>query len=722
MRALLPVAVLALATTVQAAEPPRIGLVLGGGGARGAAHIGVLEVLERLRVPVHCVAGTSMGALVAGAWAAGVSPERMRGELTVVDWNDLFLDSTEYRELSLRNKHIVQRFLPGTELGITAKGLSAPPGLVAGQKLKLFFNHLVRTDLGEPDLAKLALPVSIVATDIGNGERVVYRSGPLTEAMRASMSVPGLLAPAEVDGRKLVDGGLVDNLPVAEVRELCKPDVVIAVNVGSPLLKPEDVGSVLSVTAQMVAILTEQNVARSIASLGPRDVYLRPDLDGITAGEFERHAEAADRGRTAAEAALQRLSELSLPPPAYAEWRRRFEQSARLPPVIDAIEVAALKRVDADALRGQLRQKTGELLDTTRLARDLVRIYGDGDFESVDYSLVQRDGRNVLRIRPVEKSWGPDYLRLGLALTTTLSQGASYSLRGAWHKTWVNRWGGELLGVAELGNSNGLGAEFFQPLGLRSPWFADAGVLYRRERLDLFADNDRISEYRIERAEANLALGINVSYLGQLRLGGHLTRWQPSLTTGLPLLATEPVRQYGALLSLEMDRLNRRYFPTEGWSLSASLTDNRGDADYVRAAFDLRAVWPLSPWIIGTRVAWTGSPRGTLPVYDGASLGGFLNLSAYSANQVAGDSMRYAHLRAERVIGAMPLGLRGDLRVGSAIETARVGGSFVPTSRSGTLHALTFYMGGDTPIGPVYLGVSHSFDGVRNAYLFIGAP
>ncbi len=410
-----------------AAESPRIGLVLGGGGARGAAHIGVLEVLERLRVPVHCVAGTSMGALVAGAWAAGISPEGMPGALTVADWDDLFFDSADYRELSLRNKHLLQRFLPGTELGITPRGLTAPPGLVAGQKLKLFFNQLVRTELGEPDLAQLLLPVSIIATDIASGDRVVFRAGPLTTAMRASMSVPGLLAPAEVNGRKLVDGGLVDNLPVAEVRELCQPDVVIAVNVGSPLLKAEDVGSLLSVTAQMVNILTEQNVARSIAMLGPRDVYLRPELGTLTAGDFQRHAEAADLGRAAAEAEAitTQLSALSLPPAEYERWRQRFQQPPRIPPIIDEVQIAGVHRVQAAALRQHLHQKTGESLDSIRLSQDLVQLFGDGDFESVDYSLVRVGDRNVLRVTPIEKAWGPDYLRLGLALTTTLSEGAT---------------------------------------------------------------------------------------------------------------------------------------------------------------------------------------------------------------------------------------------------------------------------------------------------------
>jgi NTE family protein len=704
-------------------RPPRIGLVLGGGGARGAAHIGVLEVLERLRIPVHCVAGTSMGALVAGAWAAGVSPERMRGELTVVDWGDLFYDSSGYGELSLRNKHIEQRFLPASELGLTAKGLTAPPGVVAGQKVKLFLNQLVRADLGEPDLAQLALPTALVATDIGSGQRVVFRSGPLTQAMRASMSVPGLLAPAEWQGRKLVDGGLVDNLPVAEVRDLCQPDVVIAVNVGSPLLKAEDVGSLLTVTAQMVNILTEQNVQRSIAQLGPHDVYLRPDLDGITASDFERYADAAERGRLAAEGAQSRLLALSLPPAAYAAWRQRFETTPRSPPRVDAIEIAGLQRVQPEIVQRHLRQRAGELLDSTRLGQDLVRVYGEGDFEGVDYSLVQDGRRNILRITPVEKAWGPDFLRLGLALSSTLSQGASYSLRAAWHRTWINAWGGELLMVGELGNTNGASAEWLQPIGIGARWFGDSAVQYRRQRMDIFAGDDRISEYVIEQSSVRLSGGFNLGDAGQLQLGWHTTRWQPSLSTGLPVLEGSRAVHHGVLARLELDRLNRRFFPTGGWSLRAAVVDNNGDGgDYTRASIELRNTWAASGLVFGSRLAYVGSPRGRLPVYDGASVGGFLNLSAYSTNQVAGDSMRYAHLRAERVIGTLPLGLRGDLRVGTGFEVARVGAPFVPTRHTGWLKSMVLYVGGDTPIGPVYIGAAHSFSGVVNAYLFIGSP
>ena len=336
----------------QAPTRPRIGLVLGGGGARGAAHVGVLEVLEQLRVPVDCVAGTSMGALVAGAWAAGVAPALMRELMAGADWADMFIDNPEYTELDLRSRRLAQRFLPGTETGVGLQGTRAPAGVVSGQKIQLFINRLVGADRGERRIEALPVPLSIVATDIGSGARVVFRSGTLTQAMRASMAVPGLLAPVAIDGRLLVDGGLVDNLPVAEVRQRCGAEVVIAVNVGSPLLAPGEIGGLVTITAQMVALLTEQNVTRSLALLGPRDLLLQPDLEGIGAASFPAHAEAAGRGRAAALEMAPALTALALDESAYATHRRGWHGPQAEPPRIDAVEVAGLSRVNPAVLRG----------------------------------------------------------------------------------------------------------------------------------------------------------------------------------------------------------------------------------------------------------------------------------------------------------------------------------------------------------------------------------
>jgi NTE family protein len=321
-RHLLLLVLFAIGAIANAAETPRprVGLVLGGGGARGAAHIGVLEVLEKMRVPVDCVAGTSMGGLVAGAYAGGLTPEIMRDELAKADWDDLFQDDPTFSQQSFRKKARDRKFLPASETGVSADGMRYQSGIVTGQKIKLFFNQLIYDYLGEREIGSLPLPLSIIATDIVNGERVVFREGSLSRAMRASMSVPGLMSPVEINGEKLVDGGLVDNVPIGEARSRCQADIVIAVNVGSPLLKADEIGSLLSVSAQMVNILTEQNVSRSLATLKPTDIYIKPDLEGITAGDFKRTSETADRGAKAAEALADRLRPLAVSEAAYAAW------------------------------------------------------------------------------------------------------------------------------------------------------------------------------------------------------------------------------------------------------------------------------------------------------------------------------------------------------------------------------------------------------------------
>jgi len=700
---------------------PIVGLVLGGGGARGAAHIGVLEVLERLQVPIDCVAGTSMGALVAGAWAAGLDPATMRRELARADWADMFLDNPDYGELNLRNKRLSQRFLAGSESGVTDKGLVTPPGVVSGQKIKLFFNQLVRADVGERDLSELPLPVSIIATDIGTGERVVFRDGSLTLAMRASMSVPGLMAPLDYNGRKLVDGGLVDNVPIREVRERCRADVVIAVNVGSPLLKAADVGTLLTVSTQMVAILTEQNVSQSLATLGPNDVYIKPDLDGITAADFERNAEAADRGRAAAEKVSAALARLSIGASEFAAWRKRFEGPRPDAQRIDAIEIAGLKRVNPETISRYLQQRTGEALDTDTLNRDLLRAYGDGAYEGVDYTLLTQRGRHILHITPVEKRWGPDYLRLAINLDSNLSQGSTYGLRVGYQKTWLNSLGGDLLFSGEIGSNTGAGVEWYQPLDGAQRFFVEADASYRRERRDIFQNDNRIAEYRVGTGTLDLLAGVNIGLLGQAKLGWRDSHIGASIDTGAVALPAESVHVAGWLASLDLDQLNRLYFPTHGWATRASWFES-SKAGYAKLSAEARAAWSLGPWVAAARAAYTASPRGVLPAHDAGSLGGFLNLSGFATGQLLGDDLRYGHLRAERIVGSLPLGLRGDMRLGLALEVGKVGIPYTELRRSGWLNSATVYLGGETPFGPVYLGVGHSSSGPTNAYLFLGTP
>lgn len=724
--ALLLPGLVSLAAAQTAPPNPRIGLVLGGGGARGAAHIGVLEELERLRVPVHCVAGTSMGALVAGAWVAGRSPAEMREAMSRADWNEMFLDGAGDADLDLRARRLRQRFLPGSETGLVDGGAVTPPALVQGQRIKFFLNALVRAETGEPLMQQLPLPLSVIATDIGTGERVVMRDGPLTEAMRASMAVPGLLAPFNWRGRKLVDGGLVDNLPVRELRERCRADVVIAVNVGSPPLPAEQVSGLLSITAQMVALLTEQNVGASLALLTPRDLLIRPELGDITAADFARHTEAAERGRAAMRQHEPALAALALDERAYAAWRRGASVAERDVPRVDAIEVAGLKRVAPELLLRHVRQRTGAPLAVDDLVVDLERAYGDGHYERLDYTVRREEtptgGRTVLRLLPVEKAWGPDYLRLGLQLQSTLNQGSRYQLRAALQRTWLNPLGGELLLAGELGDATGVMAEFLQPLDPAQRWFADVVAEYRRERSDYFLVEQRIAEYRSARSRLELGLGLNLVRLGQLRVAGWLGESTRTLETGIDLFAQRPEPGLrGWVLGVELDRLDRLYFPRHGWALQAQWrADER--SGWRRVSVEGRAAATAGQWVLAGRTSWTASTEGVLPLSEAARLGGFLNLTGFAAGQLIGDDVAYGHVRAERIIGRLPLGLRGDMRLGLALEAGRVGLPYTRQKQEGTLRGGAVYLGGETPLGSVYVGLGRASGGAVNAYLFIGTP
>jgi NTE family protein len=703
------------------AARPRIGLVLGGGGARGAAHIGVLEVLQKLRVPIDCVAGTSMGALVAGAWAAGMAPEKMREALAAADWSDMFIDNPEYAEMSYRNKLISRNYLPGSESGVSANGVAYQGGVVAGQKIKLFFNQLVRANQGERNIEDLPLPLSIVATDIGTGERVVFRDGALTTAMRASMSVPGLLAPVDHQGRKLVDGGLVDNLPIGEVRERCRADVVIAVNVGSPLLKAEEVGSLLTVSAQMVGILTEQNVSRSLATLRPGDIYIQPVLDGITAADFARHAEAAASGRAATEAAAPKLARLAASETAYAAWWQGIEVSRRTSPRIDDIEIVGLNRVSPEAIERHLSVQPGETIRPTVIRRDLLRMYGDGYYESVDYTVLSQRDRNVLRIMPVEKRWGPDYARFSINLQADNSQGSTFGLRAAYHQTWLNHLGGELIYHGEIGTANRLGINYYQPLDARQRFFFEGTAGAGQTRLNIYEDDKRIAQYRDSETGVGAHLGVNVGLLGPLRLGWVHRHRYFDLDIGDPSLPRADKRFSGWKASLDFDQFDRMYFPTRGWAAQLSWFESPGQ-NYARAEADLRGAYAFGGTVVNARLRYTGSPRGDLPVYDAGTLGGFLNLTAFASNQIIGDDIRYVGLRGEQIIGRLPLGLRGDMRVGIALEAAKVGSPYTESQRRGVLDSTALYVGGETPFGPAYIGLGYSTSGASNLFLFVGTP
>lgn len=721
-------AIAAPALAQSATKPrPKVGLVLGGGGARGGAHLGVLEVLEELRVPFDCIAGTSIGALVGGAYAAGISPAEIRQTIRKTDWGGMFDDSAGRDYVNLRRKQLDDRFYSGLEFGVTEGGLRYREGAVAGEKIKLFFNQLVHAELGERPIEDLPLPLTLIATDIGTGERVAMRSGSLTTAMRASMSVPGAIAPVVRDGRKLVDGGLVDNIPIEEARERCGADVVIAVNVGSPLMKPEEVNGFLSVVEQMMNLLTEQNVTKSLSLLKPTDIYITPSLSDITALDFNRQLDAAAQGYQAADAARAQLSRLAVSPEEYKLWR----SAVRLPagptlPVIDEIRITGTRYINADEIRDRISQKTGEPITAATLERDLVLIFSQGDLQHIDYSVVRERDKTILRITPIEKSWGPDYIRFGLNLSTDFRGESAYNVRALYRRTWLNIYGGEWLAALQLGTEQAIATEFYQPVEFRQIGFVRPYASLFTRNAGIYDDSRRLAEYRLEQARVGFDFGAKLGAYGQVKAGWVERREEAKLETGPAFAPDNTARLGGVTANLALDTYDSAFFPTRGYQLEVDYFDalhvSSELAKYGRLEGKAAAAFSVRDFTFLAALEGGQATKGELPLVDAFSLGGPRRLSSYATGQILGDEYTLGRLELQyRLTKPMPF-LGFTLFAGLTAEAGRMNKLQTEPTLIGWQNSFGAYLAANTPFGPFYFGYADGKNGKGRLYLFIGTP
>ena len=457
----------------------------------------MLKVLEELRVPIHCVTGTSMGAIVGGTFASGRAPAEMEKLVLAADWEAIFRDRPPRKEIALRRKIDDYKTLFAPEFGVTEDGLALPKGVIAGVSIESFFRTLATPSFGITDFNKLPIPFRAMATDIETGESVVLDRGSIAQAMRASMSVPGAIAPVEIDGRLLVDGGIANNLPIDEARKLCA-DVVIAVNISTPPLKRSEITSALTVVGQLVNFLGKQTVDDQLKRMGTQDVLIAPDLGDISAGKFDRSAEAIAIGERATRAMADSLRRYSLPPEQYAALRATQVAEDRGLGTVDEIRVEGLQRTNPEVLRALVESRPGEPLSEEKLGADLRRIYGRRDFESISYRLSGGDpGPRALVIEPREKSWGPDYLRFGLGLASDFQGDSQFNLLFQYRRTWLNRLGGEWLTEVQIGQDTHLFSEFYQPLNEAGRWFVSPYFNVGQRSRGVFAGDDKLADYRV---------------------------------------------------------------------------------------------------------------------------------------------------------------------------------------------------------------------------------
>jgi len=708
--------------------PPRVGLVLSGGGARGLAHVGVLRVLEELRVPVDAIAGTSMGAVVGGLYASGMSVDEVEALVSTLDWREAFQDKPPRQDLDYRRKQEERRFLVRLPVGFGGDGFRLPRGLVQGQKLTQILRRETLPVIDIHDFDRLPIPFRAVATDIETGEMVVLASGDLTEAMRASMSAPGVFAPAELGGRLLVDGGLVNNLPVDVARSL-GVDVVIAVDAGFEPRPREELDSALAMSNQMITLMISRETARQRALLGEHDVLLVPELGALSSLDFHRLPQFLRRGEEVARGQAERLGRLGVDDARWREFLARRRLRFRPPPVIDFVRTDPASTDHAAWIDAALGPLVGEPLEPKAAARGVTRLYGEGTFETVDYRVVHEEGLTGLEVSATRKSWGPNFVRFGLELQDDLEGGNSFNAGVRLLLTEVNRLGGEWQTDLQVGVEPGVFSEFYQPLAPASPWFLAPRVRFDRRSFDLISGGERLAQYRISTGEIGLDAGRELGNWGELRVGLARASGKSELRVGDPLGGVPRRTDFerGEMQArFGLDRLDSVYFPRYGelfaleWrggreGLGADQDSDRLTADWLIARSRGKSSYVL--WVTGGTTL--SGPQDT--VQDFYTLGGLFNLSGLVADSLAGPHFAIGRAIYYRRIGR---GGQGFLNVptyaGVSLELGNVWDDrgdvgFASARLNGAL-----FVGLDTPLGPVYLAAGLDEDGGSSLYLLLG--
>ena len=704
---------------------PTTALVLSGGGARGAAHVGVLQVLEELRVPVDFVVGTSMGSLVGALYASGYSPRAIERSLLALDWRAVFSDRPPRKSIPFRRKQDSGLPFFDFEMGI-ANGLQLQSALVTGQNLGFVLQAMTLHTASLERFDDLRVPYRAVATDLQTGELVVLDGGNLGKAIQASMAVPAVLAPVEIDGRMLVDGGMVRNLPVDVARAL-GAERIVAVDISSHLEDLSNV-SISTIAGQSLAIYGEENVRRQKELLEERDLLIEPVLEGVTAGGFEtdRLRLAIQQGRAAATLARERLEELAVPADefeAYVDRQRADLGALSAERTIDHIQFEGNERVHDRQILARLRTRAGSELDLAELQQDLARIYEIGEFQRVAFRLDQDATGTTLVIDVEEKYWGPYYLLFGLALQSNFEGRGEFSALGQLTRTQLNSRGAEWKTRISVGSADELFSEVYQPLDSKGFFFLAPSIQVFGTEVSSPSAAGELERVRVTFAAAALDFGIQFRNVGELRFGAVRASGDVDILTESDV---EPFsfKIAGWRSSFTVDRLDNPDFPRHGSLLDARLFLSRealgADSDYDR--FDLFALTAtsfgknsLAAWIDGRTNLDT-----EIPFFERFQLGGFGNVSGLEPGAIQGNLGAIGVLSYYRRIALLPPAVGDGVYLGGTIEAGGAWDTRQDVSTSDLVWAASVLVGADTRFGPLYLGYGQTETGQDSFYLFLG--
>jgi NTE family protein len=703
---------------------PRIGLVLAGGGAKGGAHVGVLKVLEELHVPIDCIAGTSMGALVGGGYASGIPAAELETFVTTIDWGKV-VGSQGRRDLEpIEQKRAGATYSNEFEFGVTTDGLTLPGGLVNTSNIEDLLRTYVANARMLDQFDKLPIPFRAVATDMVTGRMVVLKDGDLATAMRASMAIPGAFAPVIMDKLILNDGGLVRNIPIDVARELCA-DRVIVVNLVEPDVDPKRLRSATQLLSRTMDVMIEANETLQLQTIRPGDVRIDVAMGDITTADFERVPDTIPLGEAAARAKAAELAAYAVPEAQYAAWRQRVTQSQRIQAQLGDVRFEGLKRVNPEFLASRKGLKKGDLADAGKISAEAQRMAVLQDFDSVGYRLDGDPGSPTLTWLPREKNWGPNYLKADLGLYTTSEGDLTFTLYGRHARTWVNTMGGQWRNELQFGGDNLLATSFYQPLDISQRFFVEPRLSYSAEYENLFFEDERVARYEFRDAMAQVDFGINAGRYAQARVGYAYDRRKVRVDVGSPLLSESDPTDAGVTLSAQYDSRDTAFAPTKGMTAALEyINSDEGlgsDRNWQRAELGFGVAVPFRRNIWWITAAGGTGLGGDLPADRTFTLGGPNSFPGFELNEMrVGGYWNIGTSYLWNVKDVLPL-KNLALYAGVRVVGGAVYDRFDQEDTVG-IYGGSFFLTGRTMVGPLTIGIGATSTDSWSVWLGIGRP
>ncbi|MEE4216548.1 MAG: patatin-like phospholipase family protein [Xanthomonadales bacterium] len=705
---------------------PRIGLVLGGGGAKGAAHIGVIRVLDELQIPVDCIAGTSMGALVGGTYAAGMPAAELEKETRAINWSETVGSQGARDRMPINQKLQGTGYTNSLEFGLNKGGIVLPGGLVKTQEIEETIRNLVNDARFKKDFDDLPIPFRAVATDMVSGEMVVLGSGDLSVAMRASMAVPGAFSPVLMGDQVLSDGGMVRNLPVDIARELCA-DVVIAVWLSTPQPKAENLHTAVSLIGRSMSVMIEANEKAQIATLTEDDIGISVPMGDIGTGDFQRVPDAIVLGRAAAEKMRSELSRYSVSEEEYLAWRSTVSTQDAHTIRIAEVKVEGLKRVNPEYVQINLEKlQAGKEISPAQISGDIDHLYSLGDFERVTYELSGPPGQRTVTLSPAEKSWGPNFLRFDLGLYADLSGELDAILRADHSRTWVNSLGASWNNALQLGRQSLLTTRFYQPLDVEQRFFIRPAINYESNLESVYQDGERIAQYYLKNFHGEVALGANVGSRAQFTAGLRSGWIESERDTGSVVLPDEEKSDETVLfVSATYDTRDNIGLPTRGslifleYAHSDSWLGGQESYDMLEGVFTKAFPWRGDS--LNLIVGAGATINGELPPAHDFRLGGIRSFPGLKIDELRGDDYWFAGSSyLWKLSDIQPL-LGQALYAGLKLQAGQMTGGH-DLSAEDVLYGISGSLNGRTPVGPFMLSLGYVTNGNWELQFSLGRP